>query len=304
MSQSFSSAPRRIDVFPIPDLIPVGYRPTAAVFIDVLRATSTIVTALSAGAEQVIPVMEPGQALKMKELLEKSDPAKRGNILLGGERNAVLIAGFDLGNSPASYTPERVGGKTILFSTTNGTRAILTFERVSGTAPVTEAEKNRRERGPSVGQGMLTIPTHARTRSFIASFLNARALVEKLRPFDSVGIVCAGTELHYTEEDTLLAGLIVSRLLRAAEEVPGLPRPLLNVQAETAGYLWESFLETVTPETLEKHLCERLVASRGGEHLRRVNLLSDLRDAARLDRLETVPEYCLGSIRPVLDGAD
>ncbi|MBR2694341.1 MAG: 2-phosphosulfolactate phosphatase [Thermoguttaceae bacterium] len=318
MSTPVSPILERIDVFPLPDLVPPGYRPEAVFFIDVLRATTTITAALAAGAEQVIPVMEPAQALNMKRILEESDPQKKGKILLGGERKGVRIEGFDLGNSPSSYTPDLVGGKTIIFSTTNGTRAVLTFERISALPPEGAKEEKRRRGGPSLRRQTVELPAAGRTRMFLGSFLNAAALVERLAAFRSVGIVCSGTELHYTEEDVLLAGLVVSRLLRPrADESRGtdkhaatpnkageagmiaepFPRPLLNVQAETAKYLWESFLETTAPERLEKDLSEKLLASRGGENLRRIRLHADIRDAARLDRIDSVPEYALGRIR-------
>ena len=302
MSQETGESPARIDVFPLPDLVPAGYRPAAALFIDVLRATTTITAALAAGAEKVIPVMEPDQALRMKRLLEKSDPAKKGSLLLGGERKGLPIEGFDLGNSPAAYTPERVAGKTILFSTTNGTRAILTFERKSGQSPESGEGDPPRRGGPSLRQSAPPMPAAPRTRSFLGSFLSARALTGRLQEFPTLGIICAGTDRHYTEEDILLAGLVVSRLLRPWETGgESRPRPLLNVQAETAKYLWESFLESVTPETFERRLYEKLRASRGGENLRRIHLTGDIRDAARLDSLGMVPEYTLGTVIPAAD---
>ena len=293
MSRSLPGIPERIDVFPLPDLVPAGYRPGAVLFIDVLRATTTMTAALAAGAEQVIPVMEPAQALEMKRLLEESDPQKKGKILLGGERKGVRIEGFDLGNSPSAYTSERVRGKTILFSTTNGTRAILTFGRVSALPP--DNSPAAVGGGPSLRRQTAALPAEGRTRAFLGSFLNAAALAEKLRAFHSVAVVCAGTDLRYTEEDILLAGLLVSRLLRP--ETDPFSRPLLNVQAETAKYLWESFLESTSPERLEKDLCEKLLASRGGENLRRIRLQADIRDAARLDRIDRIAEYSLGRIR-------
>ena len=302
MSQQIGEFPERIDVFPLPDLVPAGDRPAAVLFIDVLRATTTVTAARAAGAEKVIPVMEPDQALQMKRLLEKSDPAKKGSLLLGGERKGVRIEGFDLGNSPADYTPERVAGKTILFSTTNGTRAILTFERNSGQNSERGEGELPRRGGPSLRQSAPPLPAAPRTRSLWGSVRSARALAGRLRAFPTLGIVCAGTDLHYTEEDILLAGLLVSRLLRPWETGgESRPRPLLNVQAETAKYLWESFLESVTPETLEKRLYEKLLASRGGENLRRIHLTEDIRDAARLDTLETVPEYTFGTIAPAAE---
>ncbi|PLV59492.1 2-phosphosulfolactate phosphatase family protein [Thermotoga sp. KOL6] len=85
-----------------------------AVVIDVLRATSTIVTALANGAKRVIPVRT------VKEALEK----RRENVLICGEREARKIEGFDLGNSPLEYKKEIVFGKVIVLTTTNGTQVI------------------------------------------------------------------------------------------------------------------------------------------------------------------------------------
>lgn len=290
--------PERIDVFPLPDLVPPGYRPECAVFIDVLRATTTMTAALEAGVRKIIPVLEPKQAVQMKEILEKSDPARHGSILLGGERKGVPIDGFDLGNSPSSYTPESVGGKTLLFSTTNGTRAILTFERAGGETPVIpETKVPKQKGGPSVRRTANRLPAASGTRGFLASFTNARAVTEQIRGFRSVGIVCAGTDRKYTEEDILLAGLLVSRLTRPAERSgEPAPRPVLNVQAETAKYIWETFLESVQPETLEKSLYAKLLASRGGQNVQRIRLTADIRFAAQIDSTDIVPEYRLGEI--------
>ena len=93
------------------------------IVIDVLRATTTITAALAAGAERVIPCGELDDARRVREELAGGRPPV--SALLGGERGGLPIAGFDLGNSPAEYTPERVAGRTIAFTTTNGTQAML-----------------------------------------------------------------------------------------------------------------------------------------------------------------------------------
>src|SRR3954451_18736813 len=79
--------------------------------VDLLRASTTIVHALAAGAASVVPCAEINEA--------KSTAAAIPGALLGGERAGVRIEGFDLGNSPAEYTPDRVRGRTIVFTTTN-----------------------------------------------------------------------------------------------------------------------------------------------------------------------------------------
>jgi len=98
-------------------------RQTVCVVFDVLRATSTMVTALGHGATGILPVAEIAEALSIRQ--------RRPEVLLAGERDGVRIeanlAGgreFDLGNSPREFTAERIGGRAIAMTTTNGTRAL------------------------------------------------------------------------------------------------------------------------------------------------------------------------------------
>jgi 2-phosphosulfolactate phosphatase len=87
------------------------------VVIDVLRATSVIVHALSQGAKEILPVAT------IKEAFQKMKTFPSGSTLLGGERESRKIKGFDLGNSPKEYAGERVKGKKLILTTTNGTKA-------------------------------------------------------------------------------------------------------------------------------------------------------------------------------------
>jgi 2-phosphosulfolactate phosphatase len=149
-------------------------RETVCVVFDVLRATSTFATALHNGAKEIIPVAEISEALEIKRL--------RPEVLLGGERDGVKISAsgidFDLGNSPREYTPEKVRGKTIVSTTTNGTRAL----RACAGAKIVLA----------------------------AAFLNLGATAEFLRrkKFADILIVCAGTRENAALEDTLAAGAL------------------------------------------------------------------------------------------------
>lgn len=90
--------------------------------VDLLRATTTIITALANGARAVLPAATSSDALGLAQNLERKD------LLLAGERNALPIEGFALGNSPLEMTAERVGGKTLVMATTNGTSALLAAE--------------------------------------------------------------------------------------------------------------------------------------------------------------------------------
>lgn len=100
------------------EVLPLGGKTDTeiAVVIDVLRATSTMVTALASGCLAVIPAENLDQARAL---------AAAGGYLLGGERGGLPPPGFDLGNSPREYTPEAVAGRKVVLTTTNGTRALL-----------------------------------------------------------------------------------------------------------------------------------------------------------------------------------
>ena len=155
-------------------------RAPAATFvvIDVLRATSSIVTALDNGAAGVVPVREADEAIVVMRRLG------RERALLCGERESRLIAGFDLDNSPASYTRERVEGKTLVLTTTNGTRALIEAARGNGTV-------------------------------YCAALLNRAAIVERLAAAEGdARLLCAGSEGALSFEDTLCAGAIVDALVR------------------------------------------------------------------------------------------
>jgi len=142
-----------------------------AVVIDVLRATSVIATALGNGAALVRPVAGIGEALA----------GKNEKTLLGGERHADKIEGFDLGNSPLEYTRDTVQGKEIILTTTNGTKAL----------------------------------TRCREAAMIitGSFLNCSPVVKFLRNQElPVELVCAGTNGEFSLDDFLLAGLMCDKL--------------------------------------------------------------------------------------------
>jgi|GEM_PF-4138673 len=109
-----------VRIYPLPaNIEPGDLAGGVAVVIDVLRASTTIIVALANGAARVIPcgLVDTARSLAAED--------ETGNTLTGGERGGVKIEGFDLDNSPASYTRERVAGRSIAFTTTNGTAALL-----------------------------------------------------------------------------------------------------------------------------------------------------------------------------------
>ena len=143
-----------------------------AVIIDVLRATTVITNALNNGCKRVIPMLSSEESLERAASLGE-------HCLLGGERQAIRIPGFDLSNSPLEYTKEVVANKTLIMTTTNGTRAIKGSE---------EAE-----------------------RILIASINNAGAVAELLASLNrDVVFVNAGTYGELSLEDFICAGYIIS----------------------------------------------------------------------------------------------
>jgi 2-phosphosulfolactate phosphatase len=159
----------RVDVVFTPD--EAGAAPTGVV-IDVIRATSTICQALAAGYARAFCVAEVDDARALREAL--------GEGVLGGERKAVRIPGFDLGNSPREYV-EPVG-ETLVLSTTNGTRAVV-------------AAAQRCE------------------RVLVASLMNLDAVVDAARNAgDDVVVVCAGVQGTLALDDAFVAGRIVELL--------------------------------------------------------------------------------------------
>jgi len=185
----------------LPTLARSDLRETVCVVFDVLRATSTFVTALHNGAKAVIPASEISEALAIHR--------KQPDCLLGGERDGVKIRAaqtggtdFDLGNSPREFTSERVRGKTIVSTTTNGTRALRACA------------------------GAKTV--------LAGSFLNLAATAEfikNLQPAE-VLLVCAGTGEKTALEDALAAGALCESLAL------GDARPTISDSAEIARFAW------------------------------------------------------------------
>ena len=144
-----------------------------AVIIDIFRATSSICYGIENGAEAIIPVAKVEECAAYRE--------KGLDYLLAAERNGEVVAGFDFGNSPFSYTKEKVLGKTVVLTTTNGTHALH-----------------------------LSIKAK---KIVIGSFLNLSALCNWLKDQqENILLVCAGWKNNFNLEDTLFAGAVIDQL--------------------------------------------------------------------------------------------
>ncbi len=168
----------KLSIFHTPELTPKTTAADCAIAVDVLRATSTMVTALAAGAEAVQVFSDLDKLLQASE---QWAPEKR---IRAGERGGAQVEGFDFGNSPLDCTPERVQGRRLFISTTNGTRAL---QQVEG-APIVLA----------------------------AALINRHAVVQYLLEHqpETIWIVGSGWEGSYSMEDTVCAGAIADSLAK------------------------------------------------------------------------------------------
>ena len=176
----------RLDVFFTPnEAHPRDTVGRLVAIVDVLRASTTVATALGNGAKTVIPL------LGADEVITRSKEFSRSGVKLAGEQNMLPIAGFDLGNSPQDFTPEAVEGKTILITTTNGTRALL---GVTGARDIV-----------------------------IASYVNFTAVLAMMklaaRSNTDITIICGGEEGSFTLEDAACAGRLVRAIPKRSESV-------------------------------------------------------------------------------------
>jgi 2-phosphosulfolactate phosphatase len=164
----------RIDVAATPDgLEAAAVAASTVLVIDVLRASTCIVTALANGCEAIVPVASPEEARRCAAALD--------NALIAGERRGEPLEGFDLGNSPLEFTRGRVGGRTVVMTTSNGTRALVAARSAA-----------------AVG---------------VAAFINqAAAAAWALARGRDVLLLCAGERGARSLEDYICAGMLVERL--------------------------------------------------------------------------------------------
>jgi len=164
--------PLKIEVCLSPALLPLfDIENSVVVVIDVFRATSSICYGIENGAKAIIPVSQ----------VEECAAYQGMDYLLAAERDGEVVDGFDFGNSPFSYIKQKVSGKTIVLTTTNGTHAIHMSKRAK--------------------------------RIVIGSFLNLSSLCNWLKTQEySILLLCAGWKNKFNLEDTMLAGAIVYQL--------------------------------------------------------------------------------------------
>lgn len=167
----------KLDLCPSPALYPYYKKDNDTVIVaDVFRASATMCTIINNGASAIIPVSNT----------EKAKDYKNKGFLVGAERNTKKCGFADFGNSPFDYTPEKVSGREIVFTTTNGTSAI-------------EAASDSKE-------------------LLIGTFINIDALAEKcIKTAERVIILCAGWNNRINIEDTLFGGAFAERMMQLTD---------------------------------------------------------------------------------------
>jgi 2-phosphosulfolactate phosphatase len=165
---------KKLEVCLTPALLPLfKVEDSIVVIIDIFRATSSICYGIDNGAEAIIPVAEVEECAAYRE--------KGLDYLLAAERDGKVVDGFDFGNSPFSYAKEKVAGKTVVLTTTNGTHALHMSIKAK--------------------------------QIVIGSFLNLTAISNWLKQQnDNILLVCAGWKNNFNLEDTLFAGAVAEKL--------------------------------------------------------------------------------------------
>lgn len=227
----------KIDIALLPNSVnKLDLSDTVCIVLDIFRATTSIVTSFSNGCAAMVPVLSTEDAAIAGSTL--------GDVLFAGERQSIKIEGYDFGNSPFEFSEEKVKGKTIVMTTSNGTIAIKA--------------------------------TEGAYRTFIGSFLNAKAVAQKAKSYGKdILIVCAGTDGLFSLEDALCAGLLV-KLLREEGE----------------SFLTDSAYGALLMYTEAKDkLIATGVTSRNGKRLYDLDRMDDVKYCFQKDILDIVPEY-------------
>lgn len=218
------------------------------IVIDTFRATSTIVTALANGIKKIIPVTCAEEAIQMVA----------PHQLLAGEHLGLQIEGFPLGNSPRSFLDEQLKGKEVVFSTTNGTKALIQSQLAN------------------------TI--------WIGSLLNAKAVARKLVNTCSTKIpiilFCAGTRGDFSWEDSVTAGAIISHLVELSN-----PTSIQEWDLDDLSNLCLTSFQALAPDQLST-----LFHSRSGQRNLSLKNKKDLLHCIQLNLYDLVPVYQHGYI--------
>lgn len=246
------------------------FRPgeAAAVF-DVLRATTTMAAALAAGAHGVVAVADPQQALSLRSTMH---PAP----LLGGEERMIRRPGFDLGNSPLEYTPDRVRDRVVVLCTTNGTRAAAAALGGGCRYLFAGSLVNR----TATARGLLRCvqPEHGRHPGQPAGDRQGAPASQDAGGGPAITLICAGTHGRFSLDDVIGAGAVVEALQALVGEEPQPEGGLhLSDAALAALQLWQQ---------ARQELAAVLAGCHHGRLLAEAGFAGDIEFASRVDAFE------------------
>jgi len=220
------------------------------IILDVLRATTTITTALANGAKEVIPTESIATAVRVAKGSK--------NSLLCGERNGKIVDGFNLGNSPFEYTPEVVKNKSLIFSTTNGTTAIIK----------SKFAKN----------------------CILCSFLNISAIVEFVNSIDEdFTIICSGKLNDFCLEDAVCAGMLLNKLSAG--------RTLNMKDSEIAALNLCNDLAMLLNVPSQDKILKMFQISEHGRFLSSIGFEMDLEFCSKIDSYPHIPIFRNGVVK-------
>jgi 2-phosphosulfolactate phosphatase len=220
------------------------------IVIDVLRATTTITVSLANGAKEVIPTENIATAVRVAKGSK--------NSILCGERNGRVIDGFKLGNSPLEYTTEEIKDKALIFSTTNGTQAIMK----------SKFAKN----------------------CLLASFVNMSAVVDYVNALDEdFTIICSGKLNDFCLEDAVCAGMLLNKL--------SVGRNLELMDSEVAAMNLSNDLAMLLNVPSQEKVLRMLNISEHGRYLSQIGFEKDLEICSKIDSYPIIPLFRNGVIR-------
>lgn len=243
-----------LDAVLLPSLVqPEFFAGKTVVVVDVLRATTTITSAIHAGCRYVLP---QGSIESAKETYAKFEAAPEtvGVSMMGGERKGKIVPGFQGGNSPVEYTPEVVADKILILATTNGTVAMDHCAQAS--------------------------------RILIGSMVNLTAVAQQVITDPNLVVLCSGTDRLMTSEDVIFAGAFLQRV-RELRQQAGLPISKLTDPAMIAANHWQTVRREVDAG---KPLADFFKNARGGINLVKIGHSRDIEFAANIDSLPVVSE--------------
>jgi 2-phosphosulfolactate phosphatase len=220
------------------------------IILDVLRATTTMTIALSNGAKEIIPTENIATAVRVAKGSK--------NSLLCGERNGKIVDGFNLGNSPTEYTSEVVKDKSLIFSTTNGTLAMIKSK-------------------------------FAKT-CLLCGFINISAIVDYVNSIDEdFTIICSGKLNDFCLEDAVCAGMILSKLSAG--------RNLEMKDSEIAAINLCNDLAMLLNVPSQEKILRLFHLSEHGKYLAQIGFEKDLEISSKIDSYPFIPLFKNGVVK-------